>query len=165
MRERHLLNKTALSVRRMAWVVLLGSAFSFSIGMLLPAPVIGRLRLRMPVLAQEWDTLNAAFPALNPLHVLWYAWIALLWWLVTRRQYRWGGALLLVGMSALGEVLQLWVPGRNARIGDALNDMLGIGIGIALGALILRLAHGCQRVLLQNRKLAGSASRRPEEQS
>jgi hypothetical protein len=149
----------------MAWVVLLGSAFSFSIGMLLPAPVIGRLRLRMPVLAQEWDTLNAAFPALNPLHVLWYAWIALLWWLVTRRQYRWAGALLLVGMSALGEVLQLWVPGRNARIGDALNDMLGIGIGIALGALILRLAHGCQRVLLQNRKLAGSASRRPEEQS
>lgn len=146
-------------------MVLLGSAFSFSIGMLLPAPVIGRLRLRMPVLAQEWDTLNAAFPALNPLHVLWYAWIALLWWLVTRRQYRWAGALLLVGMSALGEVLQLWVPGRNARIGDALNDMLGIGIGIALGALILRLAHGCQRVLLQNRKLAGSASRRPEEQS
>lgn len=164
MRERHLLNKTALSVRRVAWVVLLGSAFSFFIGMLLPAPAIGRLRLRMPVLTQAWDALNAVFPVLNPLHVLWYAWIALLWWLVTRRQYRWGGALLLLGVSALGEVLQLWVPGRNARIADVLNDTLGIGIGIALGALILGLARGRQRALLQNRKLAGVASRRPEEQ-
>lgn len=124
-----------------------GSTLIFFIGMLLPASAIGWMRTRLPLLAQFWDGLNASFPMLNPLHVLWYAWIALAWWALAARTWRWRGILFLLCLSVLGEILQQLVPGRNARMADVFNDLLGIAIGIAIGRLLLRLrersTHQC----------------------
>lgn len=122
-------------------LLLFVSALSFFIGMLLPATVVGWLRAQLPILTRFWDGLNAHFPMLNPLHVLWYAWLAMLWWILAGRARRWPGILALLGLSIVGELLQLLVPGRNARLADVLNDGLGIGIGIGLAALLLELVR------------------------
>lgn len=119
-----------------------GSTLIFFIGMLLPASAIGWLRTRLPLLTQFWDGLNASFPMLNPLHVLWYAWIVLAWWILATRTWRWRGIFFLICLSVLGEILQQLVPGRNARMADVFNDLLGVAIGIAMGALLLRVMHG-----------------------
>lgn len=153
-----MLNKTARFGRRLGAGLLLGSGLAFFVGMLLPAEVIGWLRTHLPILTQFWDGLNAAFPALNPLHVLWYAWMSMLWWLAARRKWRWFGVMVLVGLSGLSEALQLLVEGRTARLADVFNDMLGIAIGVSVGALVLALARGYRG----GARLPDGSSGRPE---
>ena len=45
-------------------------------------------------------------------------------------------ALSLVG--ALDELHQLWIPGRDAEVGDWLMDTLGAGTGLACATLMMR---------------------------
>jgi len=44
------------------------------------------------------------------------------------------GAGLLLFTTAV-ELVQLWVPGRHARLGDLLLNLLGLGVGIGLACV------------------------------
>ena len=127
------------SAQKLGWILLLGSAMAFAVGMLLPGEVIGEARTHWPLLARFWDGLNALFPSLNPLHVLWYAWLAMLWWLVSARALRWSGVVAIIVLSGVGECLQMLVPGRNGRVADVLNDVLGVALGIGLAVILRRM--------------------------
>lgn len=119
--------------------LLAASGVAILLGTLVPAAVIGWLRVQVPPFTAAWDWLNLSLPAFNPLHVILYAWMAMLWFLVALRGTLWHGIAVLVVFSASIEVLQLLAPGRTARLADVLNDVLGIAIGLALGAVIARL--------------------------
>lgn len=131
--------KTMRSARRLGWMLWLGSAVAFAVGMLLPGDVVGDVRTHWPLLAQLWDGLNAIFPSLNPLHVLWYAWLAMLWWWLSAHAFRWPGVMAIIVLSGVGECLQMLVPGRNARVADVLNDVIGIVLGIGLAVMLRRV--------------------------
>ena len=51
-------------------------------------------------------------------------------------------ALLLIGFVGLIEVVQLYVPGRHARMTDFLVDTLAVCIGIASAAFAMRHEPG-----------------------
>ena len=50
--------------------------------------------------------------------------------------------LALVTLGVLLELLQAFVPGRSASLGDALADALGAVLGVGLGLAAARLATG-----------------------
>ena len=47
-----------------------------------------------------------------------------------------GGLLLFCGLI---EVVQLWVPGRHARLSDFLVDAAAAGLGVAVAAAVTRI--------------------------
>ncbi len=51
-------------------------------------------------------------------------------------------AVGLTFLASLMEILQLWIPGRNAQISDAFNSGLGSLCGIVLGGIALSAALG-----------------------
>lgn len=122
--------------RRLGRWLLAASGVAVVLGTLVPATVIGWVRAQVPLFTRTWDGLNVSLPALNPLHVILYAWMAMLWLLVAPRGRLWHGIAVLAAFSVSIEALQLLVPGRNARFGDVLNDLLGFALGLALGAAI-----------------------------
>lgn len=141
-----------------AWIVLVLSALAIVSGTLAPATAIGWLRETVPYFAALWDWLDASLPGWNPLHVILYAWLALLWWWLASGRLFWRGLLWMAGFSALSELLQRLVPGRSARLSDVLNDLLGIALGCVLALLLHRLQRGA------NRRTANPA-RQPESQA
>ena len=46
--------------------------------------------------------------------------------------------LVLSVVGALDEVHQMWMPGREAEVGDWMMDTLGAGAGLALATLAMR---------------------------
>ena len=46
--------------------------------------------------------------------------------------------LVLSIVGALDEVHQMWLPGREAEVGDWMMDTLGAGTGLALASLAMR---------------------------
>ncbi len=129
------------AVRATAGAILASSLLAFLVGTLLPAEAVGWTREHVPLLARVWDGLNDSFPMLNPLHVVCYAWLAMLWWLVAGTPHRGIGLFALAALSALSETLQILVPGRTALVADALNDFFGIGLGAMLGIASLTLVR------------------------
>lgn len=125
--------------------LLAGSGVAVVLGTLVPATVIGWVRVQVPLFTRTWDWLNLSLPALNPLHVILYAWMAMLWFLVAPKGKLWRGLLVLVAFSVTIEALQLLVPGRNGRLDDVLNDLLGITLGLALGAAISWMLRSVRR--------------------
>ncbi|MEJ5207479.1 VanZ family protein [Denitratimonas sp. CY0512] len=122
--------------------LLFGSMAVVLIGMLLPASNVGWLRQQLPVLVTIWDWLNMHLPWLNPLHVLLYAWMAMLWGIALPRRGLLQGVLLLFVFSVASEALQLLAPGRNARFSDVANNGLGIILGMAFVMVLFRLSRG-----------------------
>ncbi len=53
------------------------------------------------------------------------------------------GRRAAIGLGLLGygvaiELIQAWVPGRSAEVGDAVADALGIALGMAVAVLLRR---------------------------
>lgn len=108
------------------------------IGTDVPAHAMGWLRVHVPGFAPMWDQLDATFPALNPLHIIAYAWLALLWGILAPMRWWLRGGIGLIAIGAVAEAMQLFIPGRQARVTDALNDVLGVAIGLGIAALLRR---------------------------
>jgi VanZ family protein len=47
----------------------------------------------------------------------------------------------LVAYAAVVELVQIWIPGRHARLSDLIINALGLCIGVGLGILSQRIAH------------------------
>lgn len=143
MRESAVRRSAILSSNRI-WRLstLLGlSLLVVSVGTLVPAPVIGWLRTQVPLFAVLWDWLDATMPGWNPLHIIFFAWIAFLWRLLAPAWRWWRIPLVLGAFGALTESLQVFAPGRTPRGSDVLNDLLGIGLGLAVTALLPRVGR------------------------
>ena len=48
-------------------------------------------------------------------------------------------ALVAVAMTGVIEILQLWAPGRHARLSDFVVDALGVCVGLAIAAALDRV--------------------------
>jgi VanZ family protein len=57
------------------------------------------------------------------------------------RGHQWSLGWLGVAYTAIIEILQLFVPGRHARVSDFVVDALAFCIGIALGTLLSRRSN------------------------
>jgi VanZ like protein len=85
---------------------------------------------------------------LDLLHIPMFTGLALvtLWAIVGSRRQR---ALLVFAALALfaagDEILQLWVPGREASVADFLRDALGVLIGIAIAEAVRPVAVALRR--------------------
>ncbi|HET7930109.1 MAG TPA: VanZ family protein [Rhodanobacteraceae bacterium] len=108
-------------------------------GALVPASVMGWLRVEVPGFALAWDWLDASLPWLNPLHVIAYAWLALLWKLLAPRGSWWRMPVVLLVVGIGCEVLQQFVPTRQPRVTDVLSDALGIAIGWGVVMAVQRM--------------------------
>lgn len=124
--------------RRAGWVLLVLGILAVLVGTTVPASAIGWLRNEIPYFAAVADWLAAPVPGLNPLHILVFAVIACWWRMLTPRGSRWPIVLVLAALAVLTEFLQRFVPGRDPRVSDVLNDLVGVALGFALAALISR---------------------------
>jgi hypothetical protein len=77
---------------------------------------------------------KTAVPPSRWFHLLVYAWLTLCLARIFPR-WRWRAVLLLLGLAVAGELAQLFVPGRTTALSDVLDDLAGIGLGMALVAL------------------------------
>lgn len=125
----------------MGLVILSLSFIVVFVGTVLPQPAIAWLRGQVPLFAQSWDSLDHLLPLFNPLHILLYAWIAVLWRLLAPRWSRWSILLLGGTFAGVSETLQMFAPGRTARISDVLNDVAGIVLGLVLAAVVERIGR------------------------
>lgn len=124
--------------RRLGGTLLALSVLVVAVGTIVPASAIGWLRSEVPTFALLWDWLDATLPLFNPLHVMLYAWIAILWRMLAPQWPRWRIPLALAAFGVVTEAMQCFAPGRTPRVSDVLNDVLGIAIGLALVAAIDR---------------------------
>jgi len=122
----------------MARVILLVSLIAVFVGTVAPQSAIAWMRVQVPLFALIWDSLDALLPWFNPLHIILYAWVAVLVRVMTPRWSSWLIVLLGSVFAAVSETLQLLAPGRTARLSDVFNDLLGIAIGLILVAMIRR---------------------------
>jgi VanZ family protein len=85
-----------------------------------------------------WDKLNhlAAFTALA-----FTAWMAH----PESARSRFGWLVALLAFGGLIEIVQLFVPGRSGEWPDLFADALGITLGAAIAAAVLRLATSAPR--------------------
>lgn len=123
-------------------VVLPVSLVAAVTGSLVPSSVMGRLRTEVPGFARAWDWLDASLPGLNPLHIIVYAWVALLWRLVFPRGSLWRVPVVLLVVGAACEWLQQFVPTREPRWTDVLSDGIGIAIGWGVAIVFNRMRRG-----------------------
>ena len=85
---------------------------------------------------------------LDLLHIPMFTGLALvtLWAIVASRKQR---ALLVFSalalFAAVDEILQLWIPGREASVADFLRDALGVLIGIAIAEAARPVAVALRR--------------------
>lgn len=127
--------------QRAGRVVLPLSFVAMLAGSLAPSSVLGWLRTVVPGFATGWDWLDASLPCLNPLHVMVYAWVALLWRLLVPRGSAWRVPVVLVAIGATCEWLQFFVPTREPRLTDVLSDAIGVAIGWGLALVVNRVVR------------------------
>lgn len=126
-------------LRHLGAVVLPLSFIGMVLGAVAPSSVLGWLRTVVPGFAFTWDWLDASLPWLNPLHIIVYAWVALLWRLVFPRGSVWRVPVALIVVGAACEWLQRYVPTRQPRLTDVLSDVLGIAIGWSVAMAVNRM--------------------------
>lgn len=118
------------------------SLMAVLLGSVAPSSVLGWLRTVVPGFATAWDWLDASLPGLNPLHIIVYAWVALLWRLVFPRGSLWRVPLALLVLGAACEWLQQFVPTREPRLTDVLSDAIGIAAGWGVAVVVNRMRRG-----------------------
>lgn len=126
-------------LRHLGTVVLPLSLIGMVLGAIAPSSVMGWLRTVVPGFAPAWDWLDASLPGLNPLHIIVYAWVALLWRLVFPRGSLWRVPVVLVLVGAACEWLQRYIPTREPRLTDVLSDAIGIAIGWGIALALNRM--------------------------
>ncbi|MEO7916077.1 MAG: VanZ family protein [Dokdonella sp.] len=105
-------------------------------GTVMPQSAVAWLRMKVPLFALVWDALDAVMPWFNPLHIIFYAWVAALWRLLFPKLQ--STLIFCVGgiCGVVSESLQLLAPGRTARVADVLNDLVGIAFGLLAVAIV-----------------------------
>ena len=74
---------------------------------------------------------QTAFPFSRWFHMLVFAWLTVCLCALFPRLRYWQVTAILLGLAVAGELVQIPVPGRTAGVGDLVDDLLGIGLGLA----------------------------------
>lgn len=129
-----LANRVSAAARCLRWLLLCLGVAALITAVLLPSHVLAWLRsdyyawLGRPL---NWlDTASTDW--LDLTHVVLFSGIALLVASLWPRQGLWRIAVLLMGLAVITELAQFWVPGREPRLGDVFDNLLGIALGLAM---------------------------------
>lgn len=121
--------------------LLVVSALIVSAILFLPTPVVTgwvgmdrvnylyHLARRTPLYSSDW------------VHVIAFTWLGLLIWLGRRDLRSWRGALAIGALAIAAEVGQWLADGREPSVWDAVLNLFGAAIGIALGSAVLALGR------------------------
>ena len=71
-----------------------------------------------------------------------FAWLTVCLCALFPRLRYWQVTAILLGLAVAGELVQIPVPGRTAGVGDLVDDLLGIGLGLAVVAVVRRVRPG-----------------------
>lgn len=82
---------------------------------------------------------QTAFPFSRWFHMLVFAWLTVCLCALFPRLRYWQVTAILLGLAVAGELVQIPVPGRTAGVGDLVDDLLGIGLGLAVVAVVRRV--------------------------
>mgnify|MGYP003583625286 FL=1 len=85
---------------------------------------------------------QTAFPFSRWFHMLVFAWLTVCLCALFPRLRYWQVTAILLGLAVAGELVQIPVPGRTAGVGDLVDDLLGIGLGLAVVAVVRRVRPG-----------------------
>ena len=85
---------------------------------------------------------QTAFPFSRWFHLLIFAWLTVCLCALFPRLRYWQVTAILLGLAVAGELVQIPVPGRTAGVGDLVDDLLGIGLGLAVVAVVRRPRPG-----------------------
>lgn len=103
------------------------------VGLLLPSPALAWFYDRGHLLGRILSDLETTpFRFDRIFHVLIFAWLVpCLAWLWPQLR-AWRIVVLLLALAAVGELIQIPVPGRSANLEDWAFDVVGIGLGLPI---------------------------------
>ncbi len=96
------------------------------------------LRVDHPMFGEPMNWLERLSPAVGLVHVLLFTGIALPLALLWRGAW-WKLALVLLALAVGSELLQFLIPGRNPRVVDVHDDVLGGALGLMVGLGLRRM--------------------------
>ena len=127
-----------MSVRTRFWlaVALVAGVLLLLTGLLMPVPALAWFYDQTHVLGRVLAYLErSAFPFSRWFHLLIFAGLAVCLCALFPRLRLWQAAGLLLALGVAGELVQIPIPGRNPGIVDLVDDLIGIGLGLAIVAL------------------------------
>jgi len=118
--------------RVLALTALLLAVTALLVAVTLSPATMSWLRADHPLLGQPMNWLEGVSPRIGLVHVLLFAGIALPLALLWRGASWWMLGLALLAFALGSELLQFAIPGRNPRVVDVRDDLLGAALGMAL---------------------------------
>ncbi len=109
------------------------------LAVMLPSHTLSWLRSDYRWLGRPLNWIEGLPVPLDTVHVLLFAWVTLcMRWLFPRLRW-WQVALCMLALAAATELLQFFAPGREPKIADVVDDLVGVAVGILLAAVIRSL--------------------------
>jgi hypothetical protein len=133
----------ATSLRALRWLLLGLAALLPVVAVTLPPRTMAWLRSDYAWIGRPLLWLDSSSTAgIDLTHVVLFGGItgcvACLW----PRVAWWRLAVLMLALGIFTEVVQYGVPGRTPRLGDVVDDVLGVGMGLLLAFPLRRWAQG-----------------------
>jgi|GEM_PF-2040474 len=111
------------------------------VAVMLPSYTLSWLRSDYRWLGRPLNWMEGLPVPLDTVHVLLFAWVTLcVRWLFPRLRW-WQVALCMLAVAVATELLQFFAPGREPKMLDVLDDLVGVGLGLGLAAALFWLAR------------------------
>ena len=104
-----------------------------ALAILLSSGQMAALRGACPWLGLKIDQTEMLWPAVDMVHVVLFGSLGLLLVLAFPAVRL---RVLYLALAALAEVVQIWIPGRTASVGEVLLDLVAGGLGMGVAWLI-----------------------------
>ena len=110
------------------------------VAVLLPNTWMAELRVQWRWFSEAINRVEALWPAVDMVHVVMFGAVGVLLALAYPAARPVRLLLAIVVLATVSELVQLWVPGRTASVGEAMLDVAAAGVGLLLVALVRRAA-------------------------
>lgn len=124
--------RSAATLNTVRWIVCGLCVLLVVVAVLLPSEAMSWLRRDYPLINRPMSWLDHASSRFDLTHVFLFGGVG---WLVSclwPRLSWWRIALAMLGLAVGSELLQFWAPGREPRVSDAYDDLLGAAVGLTL---------------------------------
>lgn len=130
------MNFAVRMLHAISWIMLGLAIFVLFIAVTLSSEAMSWLRSTYPVFNKPLSWMEHASPEFGLVHVLLFAVIAFLLRCLWRGARCWWPVATLAGLAAATELAQFLIPGRNPRLSDLRDDLLGAALGFGLATLV-----------------------------
>lgn len=134
-------NRSASDSRVLVSLLLGLSVVAVFVIMALPAQTLAWLRREFWMLSRALSWLEHRAGGIDFDHVVMFVALGFFWKLLAPTVRWWWIALLMLALATTTELMQYVVPGREPKLGDIRDDLLGAAMGWCLGWLVLRVAR------------------------